>query len=69
VLLGIGYFFPIFYLTRSLFNPGKTSGNYWPATGLEWMTSSPPSEENFAELPKTVPEAYAYEDLGDLREV
>ncbi|MFL5785274.1 MAG: cbb3-type cytochrome c oxidase subunit I, partial [Bacteriovoracaceae bacterium] len=69
VLLGIGYFFPIFYLTRSLFKPGKTSGNYWPAAGMEWMTSSPPSEENFEELPKTVPEAYAYENLGDLREV
>jgi cytochrome c oxidase subunit 1 len=68
LLLGFGYFFPIFYLTKSLLKPGRTSGNYWPATGLEWTTTSPPAEENFPELPEKIPAAYAYEDLGDLRE-
>lgn len=27
------------------------TNNPWRATGLEWMTSSPPPEENFAEIP------------------
>jgi cytochrome c oxidase subunit 1 len=68
VLLGIGYFFPIVYLTLSLLIPGRVSDNYWPAAGLEWLTPSPPHTENFKLLPATVPEAYAYEELGDLKE-
>ena len=69
VLLGIGYFFPIVYLTLSLFRLGRTSGNYWPATGLEWTTPSPPEEKNFDTLPEKIPEAYDYSALGDLVEV
>jgi cytochrome c oxidase subunit 1 len=68
VLLGIGYFFPICYLALSVLKPGRVSNNYWPATGLEWTTNSPPDELNFAELPQAIPEAYAYEGLGDLKE-
>ncbi|MGE3610599.1 MAG: cbb3-type cytochrome c oxidase subunit I [Bacteriovoracaceae bacterium] len=66
ILLGIGYFFPMVYLGRSLFK-GKPSGdNPWNATGLEWATSSPPPEENFIRPIDSVPEAYDYSLLPDM---
>ena len=67
ILLGIGYFFPIYYLTKSLFSKETVEDNYWNAAGLEWITPSPPPHENFITLPEKIPEAYGYEHLSDLR--
>ena len=66
ILLGIGYFFPIVYLTMSLFDKKTVAANYWNAAGLEWLAESPPPHENFHELPATVPDVYDYERLPDL---
>jgi cytochrome c oxidase subunit 1 len=59
-ILAVGYFLPFFYLIWSL-RYGKIAGpNPWNATGLEWQTSSPPPEDNFAETPVVTEEPYAY---------
>ena len=59
-ILGIGYALPLFYLGWSLFRGPPAGDNPWQATGLEWTTSSPPPEVNFAEIPTVTQEAYAY---------
>jgi cytochrome c oxidase subunit 1 len=62
-LLGLGYFLPLIYLGWAAFF-GKVAGpNPWRATGLEWQTTSPPPEKNFAQSPVVTVEPYAY-DLG-----
>jgi cytochrome c oxidase subunit 1 len=62
-LLGLGYFLPLLYLGWAAFF-GKVAGpNPWRATGLEWQTTSPPPERNFAQPPVVTVEPYAY-DLG-----
>jgi len=38
----------------------KAPANPWRAIGLEWMISSPPSVENFEELPIVISEPYGY---------
>jgi cytochrome c oxidase subunit 1 len=38
----------------------KASDNPWHATGLEWMTSSPPPVENFKEIPTVTWPPYNY---------
>ena len=34
----------------------------WHATGLEWMTTSPPPKENFEEIPTVTLPPYSYGD-------
>jgi cytochrome c oxidase, subunit I len=59
-VLAVGYALPLFYLLWS-FKYGKLAGpNPWGATGLEWMTASPPPTENFVETPTVTWEAYEY---------
>ncbi len=38
----------------------KAPANPWRAIGLEWLVSSPPAHENFAEIPVVVAEPYGY---------
>ncbi len=38
----------------------KAPDNPWRAIGLEWLVSSPPTHENFEELPIVVAEPYGY---------
>jgi cytochrome c oxidase subunit 1 len=59
-LLGVGYLLPIGYLVWSLFRGKRAGPNPWGATGLEWTTSSPPPQHNFAAQPVVTREAYDY---------
>ncbi len=62
-ILAVGLVLPVFYLLWSL-KFGKQAGpNPWGATGLEWMTPSPPPVENFPQTPVVTQEAYHYSDL------
>lgn len=65
ILLGIGYFFPMYYMAKSLFGPDAPNNNPWNAAGLEWTVPSPPPEHNFVKVPEKVPEAYDYENLPE----
>jgi len=59
-ILGVGYLIPMVYFAWSM-RYGKISApNPWPATGLEWRTSSPPPTENFRETPAIDQEVYDY---------
>jgi cytochrome c oxidase subunit 1 len=48
------------YLTLSFFNGKKAGPNPWGATGLEWMTPSPPPTFNFDHTPRVVCGPYEY---------
>jgi cytochrome c oxidase subunit 1 len=59
-ILGLGYLLPGFYLTLSLFFGKKATSNPWSATGLEWLTPSPPPVTNFDRTPVVVCGPYEY---------
>jgi cytochrome c oxidase subunit 1 len=61
-ILGLGYLLPVFYLTLSLFFGKKATANPWSATGLEWVSPSPPPLFNFdeAHMPVVVCGPYEY---------
>lgn len=59
-ILAFGYFFPLTYLTWSLFYGVKASANPFGHTGLEWQTPSPPPTHNFARIPVIREEAYNF---------
>jgi len=59
-ILAVGYVLPLMYLLLSLRNPPTAGPNPWNATGLEWITPSPPPSENFTEPPVVTTEPYAY---------
>ncbi len=63
-ILAVAYALPLFYLGWSLFRGERAGANPWDATGLEWLTTSPPPKYNFARTPVVVREPYAYE-LGE----
>ncbi len=63
-ILAVGYVLPMIYLVWSMRYGRIASPNPWPATGLEWQTSSPPPTENFEETPQVTWEAYEFEILG-----
>jgi cytochrome c oxidase subunit 1 len=52
---------PLFYLTWSLLRGPRALPNPWPATGLEWQTSSPPPKHNFARTPTVTTGPYNYD--------
>jgi cytochrome c oxidase subunit 1 len=61
-ILGLGYLIPSVYLTLSLFYGKKATANPWSATGLEWVSPSPPPVFNFDEskMPVVVCGPYEY---------
>ncbi len=62
-ILAVAYVLPLFYLSWSLLWGRKASANPWAATGLEWQTSSPPPEENFARTPVVTAPPYQYSSV------
>ncbi len=63
-ILGIGYLLPMIYLPWSLRNGRRAGPNPWRATGLEWLTPSPPPVHNFEETPEATRPPYDYPPLG-----
>jgi cytochrome c oxidase subunit 1 len=59
-ILGIGYLMPCIYLTWSLRHGKKAPANPWRATGLEWLTTSPPPKHNFKRPPIVTRPPYDY---------
>jgi cytochrome c oxidase subunit I len=59
-VLAVAYLMPLFYLGWSLFRGKPAGDNPWRATGLEWQTSSPPPEHNFAVTPVVTRGPYEY---------
>jgi cytochrome c oxidase subunit 1 len=59
-ILALAYLLPVFYLGWSLFWGRRASANPWHATGLEWQTTSPPPQHNFAATPRVNRAPYAY---------
>jgi cytochrome c oxidase subunit 1 len=65
-ILGLGYLLPMCYLTYSLFKGATAPANPWGATGLEWMTTSPPPTFNFDEPVVVNEPAYNYKPAGEV---
>jgi cytochrome c oxidase subunit 1 len=59
-LLGMSTLPFILNMVGSWVQGDKAPANPWRAIGLEWLVSSPPSHENFEELPIVVAEPYGY---------
>jgi cytochrome c oxidase subunit 1 len=59
-ILAFGYFFPLTYLTWSLWYGARATENPFGHTGLEWQTPSPPPTHNFATIPVVTEEAYNF---------
>ncbi len=61
-VLGIGYLFPLIYLTWCWFYGERVGPNPWQAKGLEWEAAgSPPIKHNFEKTPVVTEGAYAYD--------
>jgi cytochrome c oxidase subunit I len=59
-ILAVGFILPAIYFLWSL-KYGEVAGdNPWKATGLEWVTTSPPPTHNFHETPVVTTEPYHY---------
>jgi cytochrome c oxidase subunit 1 len=65
-ILGLGYLLPMGYFIWSMRYGPIAGPNPWPATGLEWQTSSPPPPENFEVTPIVTWEAYDFAGRPDL---
>ena len=59
-LLGISTLPFILNVVSSWILGEKAGNNPWKAIGLEWLTTSPPSVENFEELPIVIAPPYRY---------
>jgi len=59
-ILGLGYLLPACYLSLSLFFGDRATANPWSATGLEWVSASPPTVFNFEFTPVVVCGPYEY---------
>jgi cytochrome c oxidase subunit I len=68
-ILAVGYILPMVYFLWSMRYGKVADANPWAASGLEWMTQSPPPTSNFDEIPKVTWEAYDYENIPAPEEV
>jgi cytochrome c oxidase subunit 1 len=59
-ILAVGYLLPLAYLGWSLLRGARAGNNPWNATGLEWLTSSPPPKHNFEATPVVDSDPYDY---------
>ncbi|HEV2113615.1 MAG TPA: cytochrome c oxidase subunit I [Terriglobales bacterium] len=59
-ILAVGYLLPMIYFVWSLKYGEPAGNNPWGATGLEWITTSPPPAHNFEVTPVVTQEAYDY---------
>jgi cytochrome c oxidase subunit I len=59
-VLALGFLLPPFYLFWSLRRGARADANPWRATGLEWLTPSPPPTGNFDETPVVTGPPYDY---------
>jgi len=59
-ILAVGYLLPMAYFIWSMRYGPIAGSNPWPATGLEWQTSSPPPPENFEETPVVTWDPYDF---------
>lgn len=64
-ILAVAYLLPLLYLGWSLFRGRKASANPWGATGLEWITPSPPPKHNFEVTPLVRLGPYSYDPEND----
>jgi cytochrome c oxidase subunit 1 len=64
-ILGVGYVLPLCYLIWSWKYGKKASANPWPATGLEWQTSSPPPSDNFETTPIVTHPPYDFQGMRE----
>jgi len=62
VVLAAAYLLPLFYLGWSLVWGARAGANPWNATGLEWLTPSPPPKQNFARTPRVDNDPYDYHE-------
>jgi cytochrome c oxidase subunit I len=64
-ILAVAYALPLMYLGWSLFCGRKAGANPWRATGLEWITPSPPPTHNFERTPVVATAPYRYDPERD----
>ncbi|HEX5183461.1 MAG TPA: cytochrome c oxidase subunit I [Allosphingosinicella sp.] len=64
-ILAVGYALPIFYLGWSIVRGKRAPADPWRATGLEWLTRSPPPPHNFAAAPEVLRGPYCYDEEGN----
>jgi cytochrome c oxidase subunit I len=60
-ILAIAYLLPLLYLGWSMLRGRKAASNPWGATGLEWITPSPPPTHNFERTPIVTLGPYSYD--------
>ena len=68
-ILAVGYLLPMIYFLWSMRYGKIADANPWAASGLEWMTQSPPTTFNFDETPHVTWEAYDYANIPAPEEV
>ncbi|MBJ6724030.1 cytochrome c oxidase subunit I [Geomesophilobacter sediminis] len=66
-VLALGVFLMFLNFIRSLRRGGLAPDNPWRGLTLEWSTSSPPPEENFAEIPTVSEWPYNYGEKPERR--
>jgi cytochrome c oxidase subunit 1 len=64
-ILAVAYVLPLLYLGWSLLWGRKAGANPWRATGLEWITPSPPPTHNFERTPVVATAPYRYDPERD----
>ncbi|HLJ69782.1 MAG TPA: cbb3-type cytochrome c oxidase subunit I [Roseiarcus sp.] len=64
-ILAVAYLLPLFYLGWSLVYGKRAGPNPWRATGLEWLTPSPPPKDNFERTPVVTIGPYSYDPETD----
>jgi cytochrome c oxidase subunit 1 len=68
LILAAAYLLPLCYFPWALRYSARAGSNPWHATGLEWLTSSPPPKENFRQLPNVESGPYLYHEEGQTPE-